>query len=195
MARIPNPLLILSAVISVTLTPCSAQTCSNYKFQSGHVFESCNDLSVLDSFLHYTYDSSAGILKIAYRRTNLSPENWVAWAVNPTSSGMVGSQAIVAYPKNDGSVRAYTSPIGSYSTTLREGGLSFNVSGVSASYKNSEMVVFANLEISKIVGSDGSINTVWQDGPLSSSGNTPLSHPTTGEHVQSMSSLLLKPNR
>jgi len=100
---------------------------------------------------------------------------------------MVGAQAIVAYPQSDGTVRAYTSPISSYQTSLLEAELSFNVSQLSATYQNNEMVIYAILNLPLANG--GIINTVWQDGSLS--GNNPLPHPTSGNNVRSVSTLNL----
>ncbi|CAF1919623.1 hypothetical protein Bca4012_051883 [Brassica carinata] len=187
MAKSSTLLLCLSVFIFIITESSLAQTCSNYQFSSNSLFESCNDLPVLDSFLHYTYDSSSGNLQVAYRHNNLSPGKWVAWAVNPTSTGMVGAQAIVAYPISDGTVRAYTSPISSYQTSLQEGELSFNVSELSATYQNNEMIVFATLSLPLTNG--GNINTVWQDGSLS--GNSLLPHPTSGSNIRSVSTLNL----
>ncbi|KAL0793344.1 hypothetical protein Bca101_064721 [Brassica carinata] len=182
MAKSSILLLYLSVFFFIITKLALAQTCSNYKFSSNTLFESCNDLPVLDSFLHYTYDSSSSSLQIAYRHTNLTSKKWVAWAVNPTSTGMVGAQAIVAYPQSDGSLRAYTSAITSYQTSLREAGLSFNVSELSATYQNNEMIIFATLTLPLANG--GNINTVWQDGSLS--GNNLLSHPTSGNNIRSV---------
>lgn len=187
MAKSSNLLLYLSAFIFIITKLALAQTCSNYKFSSENLFESCNDLHVLDSFIHYTYNSSSGNLQVAYRHTDLTSKKWVAWAVNPTSTGMVGAQAIVAYPQPDGSVRAYTSPVSSYQTSLQEGDLSFNVSELSATYQNNEMIIFATLSLP--VSNGGNINTVWQDGSLS--GTSLLSHPTSGKNIRSVSTLNL----
>ncbi|CAN6858971.1 unnamed protein product [Brassica oleracea] len=187
MAKSSNLLLYLSVFIFIITKLALAQTCSNYKFSSENLFESCNDLHVLDSFIHYTYNSSSGNLQVAYRHTDLTSKKWVAWAVNPTSTGMVGAQAIVAYPQPDGSVRAYTSPVSSYQTSLQEGDLSFNVSELSATYQNNEMIIFATLSLP--VSNGGNINTVWQDGSLS--GTSLLSHPTSGKNIRSVSTLNL----
>ncbi|CAN8267116.1 unnamed protein product [Cochlearia groenlandica] len=189
MAKSSIHLLCLSVFIFffIIIKSTLAQTCSNYKFTSNHLFDSCNDLPVLDSFLHYTYDSSSGNLRIAYRHTKLTSPKWVAWAVNPTSTGMVGSQAIVAYPQSDGSIRVYTSPIRSYQTSLQEADLSFNVSDLSATYQNNEIIVFATMNLP--IANGENINTVWQDGSLS--GNNPMPHSTSGNNVRSVSTLNL----
>lgn len=164
-----------------------AQTCANYGFSSNRVFKSCSDLPVLNSFLHYNHDSSSGKLEIAYRQTGVTSSKWVAWAINPTSKGMVGSQALVAYQQSDGTMRAYTSPIDQYQTQLRESDLSFDVSDLSATFANNEIIIFATLGLSNINGT--TINQVWQEGSLS--GNTPQMHATSGTNVQSMGTLNL----
>ncbi|KAL1166221.1 hypothetical protein V6Z11_A06G182700 [Gossypium hirsutum] len=110
--------LYLCLFMCLILT-CYAQTCAKYAFSSNRVFKSCTDLPVLNSFLHYNYDVS-GKLEIAYRHTGITSSRWIAWAINPTSKAMVGSQALVAYQLSDGSMRAYTSPITQYQTQLQE---------------------------------------------------------------------------
>ncbi|KDP32910.1 hypothetical protein JCGZ_13691 [Jatropha curcas] len=165
----------------------SAQRCSSYTFSSNQIFSACSDLPYLNSFLHWNYNSSSNKLQIAYRQAGVSSSNWVAWAINPTSKGMVGSQALIAYQKSDGTIKAYTSPISSYQPSLQEGKLSYDVSDLSATYANNEMIIFANLELSNI-GST-TINQVWQEGPVS--GDTPQIHPTSGANVQSMGTVNL----
>ncbi|KAG8490655.1 hypothetical protein CXB51_013895 [Gossypium anomalum] len=164
---------------------CYAQTCAKYAFSSNRVFKSCTDLPVLNSFLHYNYDVS-GKLEIAYRHTGITSSRWVAWAINPTSKAMVGSQALVAYQLSDGSMRAYTSPITQYQTQLQEGELSFDVSDLSATYANNEVIIFATLGFPN---NDTTLNQVWQEGAMS--GNTPQMHATSGPNVQSMGTLNL----
>ncbi|OMO64716.1 Cytochrome b561, eukaryote [Corchorus olitorius] len=181
---LPKLALSLSLFASLILSS-YAQTCSNYAFSSNRVFRSCSDLPVLNSFLHYNYDSS-GKLEIAYRHAGISSSRWVAWAINPTSTGMVGSQALVAYQQSDGSMRVFKSPITSYQTQMQEGDLSFDVSDLSATYANNEIIIFATLELSN---NGTTLNQVWQEGPLS--GNTPQMHATTGSNVQSMGTLNL----
>ncbi|KAH7572644.1 hypothetical protein JRO89_XS04G0285100 [Xanthoceras sorbifolium] len=164
-----------------------AQTCAKYSFFSNKVFRSCNDLPVLSSFIHYNYDSSSGTLQVAYRHTGISSSRWVAWAINPSSTGMVGSQALIAHRQSDGSMKAYTSPITSYQTQLKEGDLSFDVSDLTATYANNEMIIYATLGLGR--NSSTTLNQVWQEGALS--GNTPQVHSVTGPNVQSMGTLNL----
>ncbi|KAI3434179.1 Cytochrome b561 and DOMON domain-containing protein [Psidium guajava] len=176
-------LLVCATMVMSMVVLSSAQTCSNYAFSGNKGFSSCVDLPYLSSFLHWTYDSSANTAQIAYRHASVGASTWVAWAINPTSTGMVGAQSLVAYQQSDGTMRAYTSPISGYQTQLAEGDLSFNVSDISATYASNEIIIFATIS----PPSNGVVNQVWQDGPLSS--GSPGVHATTGANVQSMGTL------
>ncbi|KAL8259297.1 hypothetical protein R6Q59_027250 [Mikania micrantha] len=101
--------VFLSFTIIATLFSSSfAQTCSNYAFASNKVFTTCKDLPFLNSFLHYTYNPSSKTLKISYPHTNVGSSGWVAWAINPTSQGMAGSQALVAFKQSNAKMKGYT---------------------------------------------------------------------------------------
>lgn len=180
----PRGVLLCCIMLTLFLST-YAQTCSNYLFASNRVFSACNDLPVLNSFLHYTYNPSSQTLAVAYRHTNFDSSKWVAWAINPTSQGMAGSQALVAFQQSDGSIKAYTSPVTGYTTQLAEGDLSFPVSDLSATYSNNEVIIFATLGLGN--ATIGTLNQVWQEGQLS--GNTPAAHATSGDNVQSMGTL------
>ncbi|KAI9115508.1 hypothetical protein K1719_013177 [Acacia pycnantha] len=119
-------------IIPVTSQPQpQPQACESYKFLNTTNFLACKDLPVLDSSLYWTYRSSSNSVDVAFKKNNADRKSWIAWAVNPTSAGMVGSQAFVAFQKSDGTMTAYTSPVTSYGTTLEERSLNFEVYGVS----------------------------------------------------------------
>nr|XP_043626908.1 cytochrome b561 and DOMON domain-containing protein At5g47530-like [Erigeron canadensis] len=180
----PREMLLCCIILTTIFLSTYAQTCSNYAFASNRVFSACNDLPVLNSFIHYTYNPSSQTLAIAYRVTNFDSSKWVAWAINPTSQGMAGSQALVAFQQSDGFIRVYTSPITGYSTQLAEGDLSFPVSDLSAiNSNNNEVIIFATLGLN----GTSTLNQVWQEGQLS--GNAPTAHATSGDNIRSMGTL------
>lgn len=183
MGRIMRSLLVSCVLFSLYLST-TAQSCAKYNFASNQVFSSCNDLPYLNSYLHWTYNPSSQTVQIAYRHSGASSSRWVAWAINPSSKGMVGSQALVAYQKSDGTIRAYTSPVTSYQTGLQEGDLSFPVSDLTATYSNNEFIIFATLKLQNL---SSSVNQVWQEGPLSN--DSPGMHPISGPNVQSIGTL------
>ncbi|KAI6704652.1 hypothetical protein NL676_007614 [Syzygium grande] len=183
MDRFLMHVLVCTALVVSMIVLSSAQTCSKYAFAGNKMFSSCTDLPYLNSSLHWTYDSSTNTAQIAYRHTAVDTSKWVAWAINPNSTGMVGAQALVAYKQSDGTMKAYTSPISGYQTQLQEGDLSFNVSHLSATYAGNEIIIFATI----VPPDNGAVNQVWQEGPLS--GGSPSAHTTTGANVKSMGTL------
>ncbi|KAG6416451.1 hypothetical protein SASPL_123881 [Salvia splendens] len=175
-ALIPSLLLFLSFYTSSS----HAQSCTNYTFTANQIFSHCADLPNLNSFLHWNYDESTKTANIAYRHVAVATSRWVAWAINPTGRGMIGAQALVAFQKSDGTMRAYTSPVNSYQAQLAEGDLSFPVSDLSATYAANEYTIFATLKLDNV---SSALSQVWQEGPLSA--YSPAQHPTSGANVLS----------
>lgn len=175
-------LVALSLIASSSLfSTCYAQTCNSHTFSSNQNFATCNDLPYLNSFLYWNYDQATGKLQMAFRQTGVTSSTWVSWAINPTAAQMPGSQCLVAYPKSDGTPHVYTSPIGnSYSTSLAEGNLTYQVSDLTATYQNSEMVIFATWSLPTTTAT---INQVWQSGPLS--GGNPGQHGSAAANLNS----------
>lgn len=100
----------------------------------------------------------------------------MAWALNPSGSGMRGAQALVALHNSSGAAaHAYTSSVNDYTTSLAQSNLSFEVPSVSAEYVNSEMIIHATLVLPS---GTTSFNQVWQAGSVA--GGIPQAHPTGG---------------
>ncbi|KAK4386745.1 cytochrome and DOMON domain-containing protein [Sesamum angolense] len=178
--------LLFSVMFSLYISSSYSQPCEKYNFASNHIFSSCSSLPYLNSFLHWNYDQAAKTVEIAYRHKGPSSSRWVAWAVNPSGHGMIGAQAIVAFKKSDGTMRAYTAPVTSYQTQLQQGALSFPVSDLTASYTRNEIIIFATLKLDNL---SSTVNQVWQEGPLS--GDSPAMHLNSGSNVQSFGTLNL----
>lgn len=178
--RLGTTVLFLVALALSASSSSYAQNCSDHVFSNGARFAVCNRLPVLDSFLHWTYHRENHTADIAYRHSNVTASNWVAWALNIGGSGMRGAQCLVAIPNSNGSVRAYTTPISGYGTQLQQGDLSFRVSNLSAVFSNRETTIFATLFLP---ANRTQFNTVWQDGTVS--GGTPSIHSTSGDNVKS----------
>lgn len=163
-----------------------AQTnCSDFQFH-GKSYDSCSDLHTLNSFIHWNYDLSSGTVDIAFRKSENEHGRWLAWAINPTSTGMVGSQAFVALQRSDGTLEAYTSPINTYGTTLMKGELSFRVHDISAQNINGQVIVFAKFDLP--MNGTNIVNHVWQEGPLQND-DTPGVHGLSGDNLKSFGTL------
>ncbi|KAE7995267.1 hypothetical protein FH972_000086 [Carpinus fangiana] len=179
-------LVIFCLLLSLFLSS-SAQTCEIYDFSSNKVFSSCYNLPCQNSFLHWNYNSSSGSLQIAFRHLMLT-SRWAAWAINPNGlqTAMIGAQAVVAYQLTNGTMRAYTSQIKSYATTMPEGNLIYNVSDLTATYANNEIIVYATLGLPS---DTTTINQVWQEGPVTN--DSPGAHSFENDNTISFGTLNL----
>lgn len=183
MLRLTLALCVLSSIILTSSA--QTQSCKNQTFSDNKAFTTCRDLPQLTSYLHWSYDETSGKLDIAYIHTGITATNrWVAWAINPSRNldpAMIGAQALVAIPQASGSPKAYTSNIVDTSTRLQEGTISYPVSGLSATYQNNEVTIFATLTLPN---GTTSLVHVWQDGVLSSD-STPQEHSHESSHQNS----------
>ncbi|KAB2626576.1 auxin-induced in root cultures protein 12-like [Pyrus ussuriensis x Pyrus communis] len=177
-------LFVICLLFTVSSSAAAQPPCTTHVFSNKKTFAACSTLPVLNSTIHWNYYPSTATVDIAFTQSVVSDSRWVAWAINPTSTGMVGSQAIVAYKRTDGTMTVYSSPIKSYGTHLEQGNVSFPLYDVSAVYENNEFIIFATIGLPNNVSV---VHHVWQQGPMF--GNTPGMHSLSGPNVQSFGTL------
>jgi Protein of unknown function (DUF568) len=165
------PILLLSSV--------QAQDCNSENF-GNKLYSSCSSLSDLSSTIHWTYHSN-GTVDVAYRITQPS-SNWVAWAINPTGTGMVGANAFLAYHDSAGTLQIITCQLSSFGPTIANGTLTFTVYEMSTDYSNGAYTIYATLQLPN---NSTTQNTVWQRGSSFSNG-VPSAHPNTGSGSQTV---------
>ncbi|XP_010451744.1 PREDICTED: auxin-induced in root cultures protein 12-like [Camelina sativa] len=187
MASPSSSLLILAVVACFVslMSPVISQTssCSTQKLNSAASFDTCQDLPVLGSYLHYTYNASNSSLSVAFVATPSQPiGGWVSWAINPTGTKMPGSQAFVAYRSRAGAapvVKTYN--ISSYSS-LVEGKLAFEFWNLRAeSLSGGRIAIFTTVKVP--AGAD-SVNQVWQIGGNYTNGRLGV-HPFAPDNLNS----------
>ncbi|KAK4774510.1 hypothetical protein SAY86_009445 [Trapa natans] len=183
-AAVRVSLLLGLAILLALVDPAYSQTCTSPKFSSNRIYANCSNLPKLGATLHYTYDASNSTLDIAYTATPASGGAWVSWAINPTATGMIGSQALMALKLSNGSVVAKTYNISSYSS-IDESKLSFDVWNLAAEASDGSMIIFATI---KVPGT--SLNQVWQIGGAVD-GTSPSIHPLEQDNKESRSKLEL----
>ncbi|KAI3418584.1 DOMON domain-containing protein [Psidium guajava] len=166
------------------LPPALSLTCTSQKF-TNRLYANCSDLPQLGAYLHYTYNASNSSLSVAYVARPADGGAWVAWAINPTSTGMVGSQALMAL-RISGSVVAKTYNISGYHS-IDESKLSFDVWDLSADEANGTMRIFAAVRVPEKAAS---VNQVWQVGGAVN-GTHPSIHPRDVANKASMGTLEL----
>ncbi|XP_059660050.1 cytochrome b561 and DOMON domain-containing protein At3g25290-like [Cornus florida] len=162
MASLRFSALILGFSLLIFLTtPSHSLTCSSQKFTNNKLYEHCNDLPQLSSYLHWTHDSAAKSLSVAFVAPPAKPDGWIAWAINPTGAGMVGAQALIALKQSNGSMTVKTFNVSSYKSIV-ESKLSFDVMEMSADYSDGLMRIFATVALPDAAAT--TLSQVWQVG-------------------------------
>jgi hypothetical protein len=163
----------------------TAQNCLTATFAGGRTYLKCNPLPVLGASLHWTYHAENGTADIAFRATS-GTNGWVAWGINPDSSGMTGSNVFVASQDASGAVSVITAILTSTTNpSLDNTTLKFAVPvPASAEYSGGAYTIYATVALPR---NSTSQNTVWQAGP--SSGGSILPHPTQGQNMLGVQNL------
>ncbi|XP_058093496.1 cytochrome b561 and DOMON domain-containing protein At3g25290-like [Magnolia sinica] len=165
---------VILAVISLLLlsVPTHSATCTSQTFSNNKVYSLCTDLPHLNSYLHWTYDSSNSSLSIAFTAPPAKSNGWISWGINPTATGMIGSQALIAYRPSNGSTVVQTYNISSFSPIV-PGKIAFEVPEKQAVYSNDAITIFATVVLP--TGTKTTVNHVWQVGP-EMDGSSPKRH-------------------
>ncbi|OIW21171.1 hypothetical protein TanjilG_29991 [Lupinus angustifolius] len=159
--------ILFFLLLSFFILKTSSQSCTSQKLtlpKTNTLYSNCINLPYLTSFLHYTHNLSNSSLSIAFIASPPSPSGWVSWGLNPTGTGMVGTQAIAAYTQ-DGKITIKTLDIQSYKV-LVPGKLSYEVWNLSAEQSDGVIRIFATLKVKEV----NEVNQVWQVGPSVSNG-------------------------
>ncbi|KAG7543251.1 Cytochrome b561/ferric reductase transmembrane [Arabidopsis thaliana x Arabidopsis arenosa] len=177
--------LLLSPAVS------QSSSCSSQTFSGVRSYPHCLDLPDLKAFLHYSYDASNTTLAVVFSAPPSKPGGWIAWAINPKSTGMAGSQALVASkdPKT-GVASVTTLNIVSYSS-LVPSKLSFDVWDVKAEEAANDggaLRIFAKVKVPADLAANGKVNQVWQVGPGVSNGRI-QPHDFSGPNLNSLGPL------
>ncbi|URE07057.1 hypothetical protein MUK42_18924 [Musa troglodytarum] len=170
-------------ILAVASSAGAAGACSSVTF-SNRVYAACSDLPRLSSSLHWSFDAAAATLSIAFVAPPPKPEGWVAWAINPTADGMIGSQALIAFHQPNGSMGVRTYNISGYGS-IAEGAIDFQTSDLAAEYSGGVMRVFGKL---KLPAGTTAVKQVWQVGSSVADG-VPQQHATELENTQSKGTL------
>nr|XP_023887338.1 auxin-induced in root cultures protein 12-like [Quercus suber]POE67509.1 auxin-induced in root cultures protein 12 [Quercus suber] len=175
---------VLVVVVGLMVSPSESKTCSSQNF-TNKAFSNCSDLPYLGAYLHWTYNASNSTLSIAFLAKPPQANGWVAWAINPTSTKMAGSQALLAYKSNGApTVKEYN--ITSYNFASSGTKLTYEVSDVSSEESDGTITIFAKW---KLPEKTEKINQVWQVGPVSQ--GLPGPHVTKGDNLLSGQALQL----
>ncbi|PKA58216.1 Auxin-induced in root cultures protein 12 [Apostasia shenzhenica] len=179
-----GPLMLLCLLVSFFLPSFSQQSCTGERFSQNRIYSFCNSLPQLSSNLHWTYHPANSTVDIAYRAPQ-SSNGWIAWALNPTGSGMDGAQTIFAFFDSRNAMTVVSSPITFANTTVTNSSLSFKIYSMASEFSNNVMTIYATIELPK---NSTKVNQVWQAATTFSNG-LPSGHPISGPNVLSKGEL------
>lgn len=177
--------LFLATLMVLPLSLVAAATCTSQTFTNNKLYSFCNDLPALNSYLHWTYDPAQSTLSIAFIAPPAKPNGWISWAINPTATGMVGSQALIAFKDSKGSMTVKTYNVSSYGP-VTDSKVWYEVKESSAEFSGGVMRLFANIVLPEKLKS--TVNHVWQVGP-SVTGGVPDKHEFQPGNLNSKGSL------
>jgi hypothetical protein len=177
--------LLVLTLTALLISPAQSLTCTSQTFTNNARYTNCVDLTQLTAYLHWTHDQSNSSLSIAFIAPPAKSDGWVAWAINPTETGMKGSQTLLAFQSNGAmTVKTYNiSAIG----PIAESKLSFEVWDLRAEQSDGVMRIFAKLKVPR---NGMTVNQVWQVGASVTSG-VPDAHPMQTANLNSKSTLNL----
>lgn len=186
-----SSLLLLAAAVALLASPALSLTCQSQTFSSHNLtFANCTDLPTLKASLHWNYDAAAKpmpTLSVAFTAPPAKPDGWVAWALNPTGTGMAGAQSLVAFAAANGSTVVKTYNITSYGP-ISESPISYKVLSKRAEAAKGAITIFATLALP---AGSAAVNQVWQVGSAVVDG-VPAKHAFAPENLASKSALQLE---
>lgn len=183
----PSLILLFFSLWFTLIAPTYSLGCSSLELPGGKKqYAKCTPLSTFNSTLHFTYNAANSSLSIAFSASPPNANGWIAWAINPTATGMAGSQTLLAL-KINGSMVVKTYNISSYSSIL-EGKLSFEVWDLEAQTGgDGKVTLYGSV---KVPASAEKLNQVWQVGPGVANGH-PVKHEFAKANLESMGELKL----
>eukprot|EP01018_Ginkgo_biloba_P014070 Gb_13521 [translate_table: standard] len=179
---------ILSVVILVWSSHATAQTCMKTFSAQNKVFTTCNDLTELNAGLSWTYYPQTGSIDMAFRAKPAATNGWVAWGINPTTTGMIGTQTLIAFRHSNGTTIVDTYDVKSKTAALQPSTISITVANKSAVFENGEITIFATVSLPS---NKTTVNHVWQVGS-GVTGSSPQVHATASANLASYGSVNLQ---
>ncbi|KAH6826952.1 hypothetical protein C2S53_013297 [Perilla frutescens var. hirtella] len=185
-----SSLILLFAAVALLFSPALSLTCESQTFsQHNLTFANCTDLPTLKAFLHWNYDPAAKpnpTLSVAFTAPPAKSDGWVGWGLNPTATGMVGAQSLVAFKEANGSTVVKTYNISSYGP-ITESKIAYNVLSKRAESSKGVITIFATLALPV---ASPEFNQVWQVGSAVING-VPAKHDFAPDNLNSKNKLQL----
>ena len=171
---------LLPALLLLSLSSHPAPPCSSHQFSTHKTYPFCADLPALGASLHWAYDPAQAALSLAFVAPPPGPTGWISWAINPSGSGMRGSQALAAFKGAGGGRAVKTFNVSDYALAAPTDALWFAVNETAAEFDGGVMTLFARLVLPE--KGIAVVNHVWQVGG-EVEGETPLEHASNPDNL------------
>ncbi|KAG7949114.1 hypothetical protein I3843_13G044300 [Carya illinoinensis] len=192
MGRLCLKFAVILGVLATALlvSPALSLTCTSQKLNNKNDYPKCIDLPHLGAFLHWNFNASNSSLSMAFIAPPAKTGGWVAWAINPNSTRMAGSQALLAFKSNGGAVTIQTYDIKSYNFSMSGLNLSYPVWDLKAEESSGNITIYGKW---KLPAKTEKVNQVWQVGPSINPNGYPMIHEVSSnaENLKSMGTLNL----
>lgn len=185
------PLLLLASLwLHIADSADTASSCpTSFNVSSGstskRAYTLCQSLPQLSATLSWTYHSGNGSVDLAFRAKPGSSTGWVAWGINPSGGGMVGTQALIALRLPNGTMACNTYNVTSKAAALVPSSISFTATHLSSVYENGMMTIFAKVVLPS---NKTKVKQVWQVGSKTQ-GLDPSIHATANGNLNSLGSI------
>ncbi|KAJ0611737.1 putative DOMON domain-containing protein [Helianthus annuus] len=179
-------LLTCASLLHLTSPTHSLNTCTSQNI-GNNLYTNCTDLPTLNASLYYNHIPKTSSISIAFVAPPSKPDGWIAWAINPTQTGMAGSQALIAFKNSNGTMNVKTYNISSYSSIV-EGKIAFEVSEARAEYSAGSMKIYATVKLPETMTE---VNHVWQVGGAVVDG-VPVKHEFQPENLSAKGKFRLR---
>ncbi|KAF5459509.1 hypothetical protein F2P56_023450 [Juglans regia] len=181
--------LLLSSNIHTALSAhCTTVTATK-------TFQKCMTLPSQQASIAWTFHSHNATLDLVFFGTFISPSGWVGWGINPASSEMTGTRALIAFkdPNSgqivllpyilDPTVKLQKNPLLSrpLDISLLSTSATFYGGKTATVHNGATIQIYATL---KLLPNKTKINHVWNRG-LYVQGYSPTIHPTTSNDLSS----------
>ncbi|XP_050364055.1 cytochrome b561 and DOMON domain-containing protein At3g25290-like [Argentina anserina] len=179
--------MLISLTVMLLISPAHSLTCNSQSFTNRKLYTQCADLPTLSAYLHWSYDSANSTIAVAFVAPPAKPAGWVAWAINPTGTGMEGAQTLLAYKTASGAMAVKTFNISGYTgDAIVPGKLAFDVWDTAAESSGDAFRLFAKVKVKT-----GQVNHVWQVGPAVTDTGFPAKHAFDDGNLQAKGTLTL----
>ncbi|XP_057829851.2 uncharacterized protein LOC131040910 [Cryptomeria japonica] len=135
--------------------------------------EHCKHVGEKGGTLSWTYNAEEGSILMAYKAKPITRRGWVAWGINPSSNGLVGTQALLALRQPNGTMftgiyngasKAGTQQAAEF---IRTDNIKVQFQSQTSVFHSGNIYIYATV---LLPSNRTTVNQAWQLGPVNQGG-------------------------